>query len=117
MSPSKVTSAVMILAAGQGKRMRSDAPKVLHEVGGDPLLFHILDRVREGAPHSTICVVVGHGREKVEAAVKAAPRFAAHDIQFVLQAEQRGTGHAARCAMDSDWGSEVLKAKLPVLVL
>jgi bifunctional UDP-N-acetylglucosamine pyrophosphorylase/glucosamine-1-phosphate N-acetyltransferase len=109
--------AVVILAAGQGKRMRSDLPKVLHEVGGLPMLFHILRAVREAAPKARIAVVVGHGREKVEAAVASHADFKSLDLTFVHQPEQRGTGHAARCAMDSTWGAEVAKAKLPVLVL
>jgi bifunctional UDP-N-acetylglucosamine pyrophosphorylase/glucosamine-1-phosphate N-acetyltransferase len=108
---------VMILAAGQGKRMQSSLPKVLHEIGGEPLLFHILDRVLETAPRAPVALVVGHGREKVEAAVKGAPRFAGMDITYIHQAEQRGTGHAARCAMDSEWGERRVKEKASVLIL
>ena len=62
---------VMILAAGQGKRMQSQLPKVLHEIGGEPMLFHILRRVLETAPTVPVAIVVGHGRERVEAAVSA----------------------------------------------
>jgi bifunctional UDP-N-acetylglucosamine pyrophosphorylase/glucosamine-1-phosphate N-acetyltransferase len=110
-------TAVMILAAGQGKRMQSSLPKVLHEIGGAPMLFHILNRVRETSPQSPVAIVVGHGREKVEAAVRANPDYAKMDITFVLQAEQRGTGHAARCAMDAAWGDQRIKDKASVLVL
>ncbi len=110
-------SAVIILAAGQGKRMKSELPKVLHELAGQPMIFHVLDGVRDAAPSTTVCIVVGHGREKVEAAIRGNTDYSGLDIHFVHQAEQRGTGHAARCAMDSPWGEEVARRKLPVLVL
>src|SRR4051812_43583515 len=108
---------VMILAAGQGKRMQSQLPKVLHEIGGEPMLFHILRRVRDAAAEVPVAIVVGHGREKVEAAVRAEADFASLPITFVHQAEQRGTGHAPRCAMDSPWGEERVKEKAELLIL
>jgi bifunctional UDP-N-acetylglucosamine pyrophosphorylase/glucosamine-1-phosphate N-acetyltransferase len=111
----KNSASVIILAAGQGKRMRSSLPKVLHEIGGQPLLFHILARIRDAAAAVPVAVVVGHGRERVEKEIRGA--FADMDITFVHQAEQRGTGHAARCAMDSDWGEARVKEKSEVLVL
>ncbi|PWB41255.1 MAG: UDP-N-acetylglucosamine diphosphorylase/glucosamine-1-phosphate N-acetyltransferase [Rhodocyclales bacterium] len=78
---------VVILAAGQGKRMRSDLPKVLHRLGGRPLLAHVLDTARElGAKR--ICVVYGHGGEVVREALDAA------DVTWVRQEPQLGTGHA-----------------------
>ncbi len=78
---------VVILAAGQGKRMRSDLPKVLHRLGGRPLLAHVLDTARElGA--ARICVVYGHGGEAVRAALDA------DDLVWVRQEPQLGTGHA-----------------------
>ncbi|MBI4988673.1 MAG: bifunctional UDP-N-acetylglucosamine diphosphorylase/glucosamine-1-phosphate N-acetyltransferase GlmU [Rhodocyclales bacterium] len=78
---------VVILAAGQGKRMRSDLPKVLHRLGGRPLLAHVLDTARElGA--GKICVVYGHGGEAVREALDAT------DIVWVRQEPQLGTGHA-----------------------
>jgi bifunctional UDP-N-acetylglucosamine pyrophosphorylase/glucosamine-1-phosphate N-acetyltransferase len=107
----------MVLAAGLGKRMRSSLPKVLHEIGGQPLLFHILETVLEAAPEASIAIVVGHGRELVEEKVRKNPRFSSLDLHFVLQSEQRGTGHAARCAMESDWGKKMAREKRPVLVL
>src|SRR5207302_1381599 len=58
---------VIVLAAGQGKRMRSDLPKVLHPIGGRPLLAHVLDAARALAPNKTL-VVHGHGAERVRAA-------------------------------------------------
>src|SRR4051812_18236415 len=84
-------SGIMILAAGMGKRMRSPLPKVLQPIGGQPLLFHILDGVKEKAPRSPIAIIVGHGREKVEAAVRENPAFSALNITFIVQAEQKGT--------------------------
>jgi bifunctional UDP-N-acetylglucosamine pyrophosphorylase/glucosamine-1-phosphate N-acetyltransferase len=83
---------IVVLAAGQGKRMRSDLPKVLHPLAGKPLLGHVLDTARALGPRR-IFVVHGHGAEKVRAA------FAADaDVEWVLQAEQLGTGHAVRQA-------------------
>lgn len=97
--------------------MRSALPKVLHEIGGQPLLFHILNRISETAPKAPVAIVVGHGKEQVEAAVLAQLDFSKMNITFVHQPEQRGTGHAARCAMDSPWGDAQVRAKNPVLVL
>ena len=83
---------VVILAAGQGKRMRSDLPKVLHPLAGKPLLAHVLDTARElGA--AKICVVYGHGGEQVRAALDAA------DLAWVQQEPQLGTGHAVLQAL------------------
>jgi len=85
---------VVILAAGQGTRMRSDTHKVLHSVAGRPMLEHLLDTVdRLGADRRV--VVVGKGREQVEAAV------AGHDVRLAVQAEQKGTGHAVQQAQDA----------------
>jgi len=83
---------VIVLAAGQGKRMRSDLPKVLHPIGGRALLGHVLDAARALEPKKTL-VVHGHGAEKVRAA------FADARVDWVLQAEQLGTGHAVQQAM------------------
>ena len=83
---------VIVLAAGQGKRMRSAVPKVLHPLGGRPLLAYVLDTARELGARKTI-VVHGHGAEAVRAA------FANTDVQWVLQAEQLGTGHAVQQAL------------------
>ncbi|MCK5326009.1 MAG: bifunctional UDP-N-acetylglucosamine diphosphorylase/glucosamine-1-phosphate N-acetyltransferase GlmU, partial [Woeseiaceae bacterium] len=83
---------VIILAAGQGTRMRSDLPKVLQSLAGQPLLAHVLDCSRElGA--DAICVVYGHGAEEVQA------RFPDADIRWALQEQQLGTGHAVQQAM------------------
>ena len=83
---------VVILAAGQGKRMRSDLPKVLHPLAGRPLLAHVLDSARELEP-AAICVVHGHGAEGVRAA------FPDEDLHWRLQAEQHGTAHAVAQAL------------------
>jgi bifunctional UDP-N-acetylglucosamine pyrophosphorylase/glucosamine-1-phosphate N-acetyltransferase len=85
---------IVILAAGQGKRMRSTLPKVLQPLAGQPLLGHVLTLARSLTPQS-IHVIYGHGGEHVRAAF-AAP--AAH-LHWVEQAEQRGTGHALAQAM------------------
>ncbi len=109
--------AVIILAAGQGKRMKSPLPKVLHPVSGRPMILHILETVARALPGATVAIVVGHGREQVEQVVREASQSLGLEIVFVHQSEQRGTGHAARVAMDSEWGAEVTRKKLPVLVL
>jgi bifunctional UDP-N-acetylglucosamine pyrophosphorylase/glucosamine-1-phosphate N-acetyltransferase len=83
---------VIVLAAGMGKRMRSDLPKVLHPLAGRPLLSHVLDAARALSPRR-IVVVHGHGAEKVRAAFAGAS-----DVDWVLQAEQLGTGHAVQQA-------------------
>ncbi|KVL63598.1 bifunctional N-acetylglucosamine-1-phosphate uridyltransferase/glucosamine-1-phosphate acetyltransferase [Burkholderia cepacia] len=95
---------IVILAAGTGKRMRSALPKVLHPLAGRPLLSHVIDTARALQP-SRLVVVVGHGAEQVQAAV------AAPDVQFAVQAEQLGTGHAVRQALP------LLDPAQPTLVL
>ena len=83
---------VVILAAGQGKRMRSDLPKVLHPLAGKALLGHVIDTARElGA--GKICVVYGHGGERVREALDAP------DLTWANQEPQQGTGHAVLQAM------------------
>jgi bifunctional UDP-N-acetylglucosamine pyrophosphorylase/glucosamine-1-phosphate N-acetyltransferase len=84
--------AVVILAAGQGKRMKSDLPKVLQPLAGRPLLGHVVSRARALAP-SSIHVVYGHGGLAVREAL------AHEDLKWALQAEQLGTGHAVMQAM------------------
>ncbi len=83
---------VVILAAGQGRRMNSDLPKVLQPLAGAPLLRHVVDTARALAP-AAIHVVHGHGGERVRAALPDP------DLDWVLQAEQLGTGHAVRQAL------------------
>lgn len=116
-SSSSVSTAVLVLAAGQGTRMRSSLPKVLAPIGGSPMICQILSRIYEASPSSPIGIVVGAGREQVESALKACPEFKRMNIQFIHQAEQKGTGHAARIAMESPWGANVTKSGHQVLVL
>ena len=86
--------AVVILAAGQGTRMRSDTHKVLHPIASRPLLLHLLDCVDALGADKRV-VVVGKGREQVEAAI------AGRDVAIAVQAEQKGTGHAVQQAADA----------------
>jgi len=84
---------VVILAAGLGKRMQSDLPKVLHTLAGRPMLAHVLDSARQLEP-ARIVVVVGHGAERVRAAFQDQP-----GVHFALQQPQHGTGHAVQQAV------------------
>ena len=95
---------VVILAAGMGKRMQSDLPKVLHPLAGKPLLSHVIDTARTLNP-SRMCVVYGHGGDAVPS------RLSADDLRFVLQAPQLGTGHAVMQSVDA------LDDAVPTLVL
>ena len=83
---------VVILAAGQGKRMNSDLPKVLQPLAGRPLLQHVIDTARLLLPQN-IFVVYGHGGAQVQAALSH------EELDWVLQAEQLGTGHAVMQAL------------------
>lgn len=83
---------IVILAAGTGKRMRSALPKVLHPLAGRPLLSHVIDTARRLNP-ARLVVVIGHGAEAVRSAV------AAPDVQFAVQEQQLGTGHAVQQAL------------------
>ncbi|MBB5685527.1 bifunctional UDP-N-acetylglucosamine diphosphorylase/glucosamine-1-phosphate N-acetyltransferase GlmU [Sphingobium boeckii] len=83
--------AAIILAAGQGTRMKSDMHKVLHPIAGRPMLHHLLGSVAKLAPAETV-VVVGAGREQIEASL------AGSAVKFAVQAEQLGTGHAVQQA-------------------
>ncbi|KAB0499303.1 MULTISPECIES: bifunctional UDP-N-acetylglucosamine diphosphorylase/glucosamine-1-phosphate N-acetyltransferase GlmU [Pseudomonas] len=83
---------IVILAAGQGTRMRSALPKVLHPVAGNSMLGHVIHTARQLDPQR-IHVVIGHGAESVR------ERLAADDLDFVLQDQQLGTGHAVAQAV------------------
>lgn len=89
-APSPV--AAVVLAAGQGKRMRSDLPKVLHVVAGRSMLAHVLDRLDELGVRETV-VVVGFGRERVIELCEE------RHVRWVVQEPQLGTGHAFRQAV------------------
>lgn len=89
-----MAAALIILAAGQGTRMNSDLPKVLHKVGGAPLLVHAMTAGAAVAPERTI-VVTGHGAETVAAAARGVDPA----VEIARQDEQRGTGHAVAQAL------------------
>jgi len=96
--------AALVLAAGMGKRMNSDLAKVLHPMAGRPLLAHVLDTL-DGLGVGRKVVVIGHQRERVQAA------FAGRDdLEWAIQAEQRGTGHACMMAEPAlaDFGGTLL---------
>ena len=104
--------AIVIMAAGKGTRLKSRRPKVLHEIGGKPLLNHVIAAAAHIAAPADIYVVVGHQAERVRAAV------AENGVQFVEQAEQRGTGHAIQCAAGAIAGYEnilVLSGDVPLI--
>lgn len=86
---------VVVLAAGEGTRMRSTIPKVLHEIGGRSMLGHVVAAARCLQP-DRLLVVVGHGRERVVEQLAAIDP----DARAIVQAEQRGTGHAVRVALE-----------------
>src|SRR5271166_3420955 len=87
--------AIAIMAAGKGTRLKSKHPKVLHEVGGKPLLAHVISAAQKVVPAPDIFVIIGHEAERVRAAVAGA------GVNFVVQAEQRGTGHALMVAREA----------------
>ena len=102
---------VVILAAGQGKRMHSALPKVLHCIAGRPLLAHVTAAARELKP-ARICVIYGHGGEQVPDALRA------NDLIFVKQEPQLGTGHAVQQALphlDSRYDTMVLYGDVPLI--
>ncbi|CAE6954934.1 fused N-acetylglucosamine-1-phosphate uridyltransferase and glucosamine-1-phosphate acetyltransferase [Pseudomonas marincola] len=92
---------IVILAAGQGTRMRSALPKVLHPVAGKSMLGHVIDTARELQPQG-IHVVIGHGADTVR------ERLAGDDLNFVMQTEQLGTGHAVAQALPALTAERVL---------
>lgn len=106
MTANSQNLAVVILAAGKGTRMRSDLPKVLHQLRGKPLLSHVISQARFlGA--SKVVVVVGHQADRVKDAFTAQP-----GLSFALQEPQLGTGHAVMAAAKALKGHDG-----PVLIL
>jgi len=102
---------VIILAAGEGKRMNSSRPKVLQPLGGRPMLLHLLEAVEVLAP-DRVRIVIGAGANHVKAAL------AGFDGEFVIQAERLGTGHAAQQAlpdMDPDARVLILPGDMPLI--
>ena len=109
---SSSTFAIAILAAGKGTRLKSRHPKVLHEIAGKPLLAHVVSAAMQVVPAQNIFAIIGHEAEKVRAAL------AATGIGFVLQTEQRGTGHAmmqAREALRNFQHVLVLSGDVPLI--
>jgi bifunctional UDP-N-acetylglucosamine pyrophosphorylase/glucosamine-1-phosphate N-acetyltransferase len=104
--------AVIVMAAGQGTRLKSKRAKVLHEIGGRPLLAHVVAAARQVVPERDIYVIIGHQADSVRAAVEAS------GVRFVHQAEQRGTGHAIMCAREQAQAYEnilVLSGDVPLI--
>src|SRR5579864_3766107 len=94
--------AIVIMAAGKGTRLKSRRAKVLHEIAGQPLLAHVIKAAQKIVPAEHIYVIIGHQAESVRAAVGPM------GVKFVLQAEQRGTGHAVMCAREQVAGYQSL---------
>ncbi len=105
-------SAVVILAAGEGKRMKSSTPKVLHAIAGRTLLGHVIEAASAVEP-AHLVIVVGHGREQVLAHVEEIAPWA----MTVVQTEQLGTGHAVRVALEELAGRGIAMVDGPVVVL
>lgn len=104
-----IAGTVVILAAGKGVRMRSERPKVLHELSGRPMLGLVLDQASALGPERVI-VVVGHGGDEVRRWVEE--RSGTRGVRFVTQAERLGTGHAVLQALD-----ELRGAPGPIVIL
>jgi bifunctional UDP-N-acetylglucosamine pyrophosphorylase/glucosamine-1-phosphate N-acetyltransferase len=94
-TPASPRVAIAIMAAGKGTRLKSQLPKVLHEVGGKPLLAHVIATASQVIPPNDIFAIIGHEADLVRSAV------AETGVNFILQPEQRGTGHALMVARDS----------------
>jgi bifunctional UDP-N-acetylglucosamine pyrophosphorylase/glucosamine-1-phosphate N-acetyltransferase len=93
--------AVVILAAGQGTRMRSSKPKVLHELAGRPLLQHVIDVAQALNPEEMV-IVIGHGADQVRSLIMT------ENLRWVVQEEQLGTGHAVKIALNEVSSQDVL---------
>ena len=112
-------TAVVVLAAGAGTRMRSKTPKVLHELAGRSLLGHALHAADAVDPDHLI-TVIGHDRERVGAAVSALADELGRKIDVAVQEQQLGTGHAVQCALEAlpdDYTGDILvtNADVPLL--
>jgi UDP-N-acetylglucosamine diphosphorylase/glucosamine-1-phosphate N-acetyltransferase len=110
--------AVVILAAGKGKRMKSPLPKVLHVLADKPLLAHVID-LAKGLNPERIIVVIGHGAEKVRQWSVVSGQWLQKKIEFVEQREQLGTGHAVQqteeALRDYDGNILILSGDVPLL--
>jgi bifunctional UDP-N-acetylglucosamine pyrophosphorylase / glucosamine-1-phosphate N-acetyltransferase len=94
-NPPRQRIAIAIMAAGKGTRLKSKHPKVLHEVGGKPILAHVIATAKKVVPAPDIFVIIGYEADRVREAV------AGTGVNFVVQAEQRGTGHALMVAREA----------------
>jgi bifunctional UDP-N-acetylglucosamine pyrophosphorylase / glucosamine-1-phosphate N-acetyltransferase len=111
-SSSALKFAIAIMAAGKGTRLKSKHPKVLHEVGGKPLLAHVIAAAARVIPANDVYAIIGHEADRVRQAVSNT------GVNFVLQAEQRGTGHAimvARKALENYDHVLVLSGDAPLI--
>jgi bifunctional UDP-N-acetylglucosamine pyrophosphorylase/glucosamine-1-phosphate N-acetyltransferase len=102
--------AIAIMAAGKGTRLKSKHPKVLHEVGGKTLLAHVIAAATHVVPPNDVFAIIGHEADRVRAAVEST------GVNFIVQSEQRGTGHAlmvARQALDAYDHAIVLSGDAP----
>ncbi|MEU3620932.1 UDP-N-acetylglucosamine diphosphorylase/glucosamine-1-phosphate N-acetyltransferase [Amycolatopsis coloradensis] len=90
----------LILAAGEGTRMRSSTPKVLHPIAGRPLVEHAV-RAAAGLSPEHLVVVIGHGRDSVGAQLAKAGEALGREVVTAVQEEQKGTGHAVSCALSA----------------
>src|SRR5437762_12564587 len=105
--------AIAILAAGKGTRLKSRDPKVLHRIGGKPLLEHVILAALKVAKPNDIYAIVGHEEERVRTAVQHT------GVRFISQPEQRGTGHALICSRDALRGYDdiiVLSGDVPLIL-
>lgn len=105
----------VIMAAGKGTRMRSDKPKVIHPIGGRPMVCCVVDACRE-AGCTRVILIVGYRQEEVREAIASQGEAWAKGIEFAVQAEQLGTGHAVICAKETI-GPAGLKPLQPIFVL
>ena len=112
VNPSKFEFAIAILAAGKGTRLKSRHPKVLHQIAGKTLLGHVVVAASRIVPPENIFAIIGHESELVREALQST------GIQFVLQEEQRGTGHALMKAREALRGFShvlVLSGDVPLI--
>jgi bifunctional UDP-N-acetylglucosamine pyrophosphorylase/glucosamine-1-phosphate N-acetyltransferase len=109
---SQQATTIVIMAAGKGTRLKSKRPKVLHQIGGKPLLLHVIAAASKVVAPRDIVVVIGHMANQVRAAVEQT------GVRFVEQTEQRGTGHAVQSAAEAIAGYEnllVLSGDAPLI--
>ena len=112
-------SAVLVLAAGAGTRMRSDTPKVLHTLGGRSMLSHALHAVAKVSPQHLV-VLLGKDRERIAPVVAELAAALGRAIEVAVQEQQLGTGHAALCglaALPEDFDGVVVITAWPPLAV